>query len=66
MLASFFIIYILVVTRLKPETAPLPEPSPDDIAAGEKRLMFLGFPVTLFSMDFRCDIFPSVVFYGHR
>ena len=66
MLASFFIIYILVVTRLKPETAPLPEPSPDDIAAGEKRLMFLGFPVTLFSMDFRCDIFPGVVFHGHR
>jgi TRAP-type mannitol/chloroaromatic compound transport system permease large subunit len=62
MLASFFIIYILVVTRLKPETAPLPEPSADDIAAGEKRLMFLGF-LSRFSMWITGVIFFRALFF---
>ncbi|MGB0903293.1 MAG: TRAP transporter large permease, partial [Mangrovicoccus sp.] len=43
MLASFFIIYILVRTRLQPEMAPLPEASPDEPEGSEKGLMFLGF-----------------------
>ena len=43
MLATFFIIYILIRTRLDPSQAPLPEPDPNDPAGGEKGLMFLGF-----------------------
>ncbi|MEM9148681.1 MAG: TRAP transporter large permease subunit [Pseudomonadota bacterium] len=43
MLASFFIIYILVRTRLHPEQAPLPEPEPGDPDGREKALMFVGF-----------------------
>ena len=30
MLASFFIVYIMVITRLRPQDAPLPEPDPTD------------------------------------
>ncbi len=36
MLAGLYIIYILVRTRLKPELAPLPEPSSDDLTAKDK------------------------------
>lgn len=36
MLASCYIIYILVRTRLNPELAPLPEPSPDDMTGAQK------------------------------
>lgn len=36
MLASCYIIYILVRTRLNPSLAPLPEPSPDDMTGAEK------------------------------
>jgi len=43
MLASFFIIYILIRTRMNPSLAPLPEPNPDEPQGNEKRLMFLGF-----------------------
>ena len=40
MLASFFIIYIIVRTRMKPELAPLPEASPDTPSSRQKSLMF--------------------------
>lgn len=43
MLASFFIIYIIITTRLDPSKAPLPETDPNDPAGREKALMFLGF-----------------------
>ena len=43
MLASFFIIYIIVRTRLDPDQAPLPPEDPNDPSANEKRMMFLGF-----------------------
>jgi TRAP-type mannitol/chloroaromatic compound transport system permease large subunit len=43
MLASFFIIYILVRTRLRPEDAPLPDPEPGEPEGLEKWLLFLGF-----------------------
>ena len=48
MLASFFIIYIIVRTQLNPEQAPLPEPSPDDPNVVTKLLLFgaLIFMVT--------------------
>ena len=36
MLASFFIIYIIVRTNLNPSLAPLPEPDPDDPRVGKK------------------------------
>ncbi len=38
MLAGCYIIYILVRTRMNPELAPLPEPSPDDMTGKEKAL----------------------------
>ncbi|MGB5557668.1 MAG: TRAP transporter large permease subunit [Paracoccaceae bacterium] len=43
MLASFFIIYIIVRTRLNPDQAPLPEPDAGDPEGGEKRKLFLAF-----------------------
>ena len=43
MLASFFIIYILVRTRLRPEDAPLPEPIPGEPEGAEKWMLFGGF-----------------------
>lgn len=41
MLAGCYIIYILVRTRLQPELAPLPEPSPDDLT-GQQKLLYGG------------------------
>lgn len=43
MLASFFIIYILVRTNMNHSLAPLPDPEPGDPEGKEKGLMFLGF-----------------------
>ena len=43
MLASFFIIYILIRTNLNPSLAPLPEPKADDPKPLEKLGMFGGF-----------------------
>jgi TRAP-type mannitol/chloroaromatic compound transport system permease large subunit len=43
MLASFFIIYIMVRTRMNTSLAPLPEPRADDPPGPEKRLLFLSF-----------------------
>ncbi len=38
MLAGCYIIYILVRTRMNPELAPLPDPTPDDMTGREKAL----------------------------
>ena len=43
MLASFFIIYILVRTNLNPSLAPLPAEDPSAPKGREKGLLFLGF-----------------------
>mgnify|MGYP003118835069 FL=1 len=43
MLASFFIIYIVIRTQLNPEQAPLPEPDPDDPEGREKLALFGAF-----------------------
>jgi TRAP-type mannitol/chloroaromatic compound transport system permease large subunit len=43
MLASFFIIYIIIRTRLQPEQAPLPEPDLTLPQAAEKRILFASF-----------------------
>ncbi len=37
-LAGCYIVYILIRTNLKPEMAPLPEPSPDDMTGRQKLL----------------------------
>ncbi|MEO9904011.1 TRAP transporter large permease subunit [Nisaea sp.] len=42
-LASFFIIYILVRTNLNPSLAPLPEEDADAPKGREKALLFIGF-----------------------
>ena len=43
MLATFFILYIVIRTRMDQSLAPLPEADPNDPPGGEKGLMFLGF-----------------------
>jgi len=43
MLASFFIIYIIVRTQLNPDQAPLPEPQPGDPQGAEKWKLFGAF-----------------------
>jgi TRAP-type mannitol/chloroaromatic compound transport system permease large subunit len=45
-LAGFYIIYILIRTRLHPEQAPLPEPSEDDLTSAQK----LDLGATLIAM----------------
>jgi TRAP-type mannitol/chloroaromatic compound transport system permease large subunit len=49
MLASFFILYIVIRTRMNPSLAPLPDPVPGEPEGREKSLMFLGF-VSRFAM----------------
>jgi TRAP-type mannitol/chloroaromatic compound transport system permease large subunit len=43
MLASFFMIYIVIRTQMNPDMAPLPAEDPTAPKGGEKGLMFLGF-----------------------
>ncbi len=43
MLASFFIIYILIRTQLNPDQAPLPPDDPDDPKGAEKTALFGAF-----------------------
>ena len=43
MLASFFILYIIVLTHLRPDTAPLPEPVEGEPRGAEKLLLFGAF-----------------------
>ncbi|WP_118132867.1 TRAP transporter large permease subunit [Oceanicella sp. SM1341] len=47
MLASFFIIYIIIRTQLRPQDAPLPEPVPGEPVGREKGLLFLSFLMLL-------------------
>ncbi|MBO6562438.1 MAG: TRAP transporter large permease subunit [Nisaea sp.] len=42
-LASFFVLYILIRTNLNPSLAPLPEEDPDAPKGWEKALLFIGF-----------------------
>ena len=43
MLASFYVLYIVIRSNLYPDQAPLPEPRADDPTTGEKSLLFLDF-----------------------
>ena len=47
MLAGFYVVYILVITRLRPDFAPLAEPLPGDPEGGQKFLLFLTFLLTV-------------------
>ena len=62
MLASFFIIYIMVITRLRPQDAPLPEPDPNDPPSLEKTAMFLGF-LARFGLWITGVLFLRAVFF---
>ncbi len=62
MLASFFIVYILAITRLKPETAPLPEPIEGDPEGLEKLMMFIGF-IARFALWITGVLFLRAVFF---
>ncbi|GAB4521039.1 MAG: hypothetical protein Tsb0019_22250 [Roseibium sp.] len=43
MLASFFLVYIIIRTQLNPDQAPLPAPDPNDPPGAEKAFLFAGF-----------------------
>ena len=60
-LASFFIIYILVRTRLNPSLAPLPPIQPGEVAGKEKRTLFLTFLTTIFG-GFAMALFVRALF----
>ena len=62
MLASFFIVYIIIRTQLRPEDAPLPEPGPDEVESGEKTKLFLTFLGTIFA-GFSALLFLRVAFF---
>ena len=62
MLASFFIVYIMITTRLDPSKAPLPEPEPGDPESSEKRMMFLGF-VSRLSLWISGVLFARAMFF---
>ncbi|WP_212523337.1 TRAP transporter large permease subunit [Actibacterium sp. MT2.3-13A] len=61
MLASFFIIYIVLRTQLNPSHAPLPEPVPGEPAGREKGLLFGTFLLTLIA-GFSSVLFLRAVF----
>ena len=48
MLASFFILYIIIRTQLRPNDAPLPPDDPNDPKGREKGILFLTFLATTF------------------
>ncbi len=61
-LASFFIIYIIVRTRLNPSLAPLPEPVPGEAQGREKRILFGAFLTTLIG-GFCAALFLRALFF---
>ena len=61
MLASFFIIYIIIRTRMHPEQAPLPEPDPNDPTTQEKTILFGAF-MTIMVMGFAGMLLLRTVF----
>ncbi|HBT03128.1 TRAP transporter large permease subunit [Salipiger marinus] len=62
MLASFYIIYIFIRTRMNPEEAPLPPEDPTAPAGREKSLMFLGF-LSRFGMWVSAALFLRALFF---
>lgn len=62
MLATFFILYILIRTNLNPSLAPLPEPDPSLPTGSEKGMLFLGF-LAKFAMWVTGVLFIRAVFF---
>ncbi len=62
MLASFFIIYIIVRTQLRPEDAPLPDPAPGEPEGREKSILFATF-LTILVAGFSSVLFLRVLFF---
>ncbi|WP_340261242.1 MULTISPECIES: TRAP transporter large permease [unclassified Roseobacter] len=62
MLATFFILYILIRTNLNPSLAPLPEPDPSMPSGSEKGMLFLGF-IAKFAMWVTGVLFIRAVFF---
>ncbi len=62
MLASFFIIYIIVRANLNPSLAPLPPENPDDPKGMEKFLRFVGF-LSRFALWITGVLFLRAVFF---
>jgi len=62
MLASFFIIYIIVRTQLRPEDAPLPDPVPGEPVGREKAKLFGAFMSVLLA-GFSTVLFLRALFF---
>ena len=62
MLASMFIVYIIVRTQLNPDDAPLPEPEPGDPEGREKWALFGAF-MSIIVAGFSFALFLRVLFF---
>lgn len=62
MLASFFIIYIIIRTQLRPEDAPLPEPEPGSPAGLAKWALFGAF-LSVLTAGFCTFLFLRALFF---
>ena len=62
MLASFFIVYIIIRTQLNPDQAPLPEPQPGDPHGAEKWKLFGAF-MSIIVGGFSAALLLRVLFF---
>ncbi len=62
MLASFFIVYIIIRTQLNPDQAPLPEPKPGDPQGAEKWALFGAF-MSIIIGGFSAALLARVLFF---
>ena len=62
MLATMFILYIIVRTQMNPEQAPLPEVKPGDQQGAEKWALFGAF-LSIITAGFSFALFVRVVFF---
>ena len=62
MLASFFIVYIIIRTQLNPDQAPLPEPKPGDPQGAEKWALFGAF-MSIIIGGFSAVLLVRVLFF---
>ena len=62
MLASFFIVYIIIRTQLNPDQAPLPDPQPGDPQGAEKWKLFGAF-MSIIVGGFSAALLLRVLFF---